>query len=57
MQCELTHHCCLVLLQKKKTGEGEDESTGKAPAAGSVEYWNAERAKLGLKPLNSKGKK
>ena len=40
--------------RREKEGEMASESTGKTekmPAKGTIEYWNMERAKLGLKPL------
>eukprot|EP00938_MAST-03A_sp_MAST-3A-sp1_P004129 g4129.t1 len=38
--------------EKKKSKEKEEApETKKMPAKGTIEYWNMERAKLGLKPL------
>ena len=37
--------------QKKTAEDGEVQEDTGALEHGSVEYWNAERAKLGLKPL------
>lgn len=36
---------------KRDEGDGVDDRDGGKPATGSVDYWNEERAKLGLKPL------
>ena len=33
--------------------KGQKSTTSKQPEEGSVEYWNEQRAKLGLKPLKS----
>mmetsp|Transcript_405 Transcript_405/g.589 ORF Transcript_405/g.589 Transcript_405/m.589 type:complete len:346 (-) Transcript_405:43-1080(-) len=42
---------------KKSSAAPTEEIASGAPAEGSDEYWNEQRAKLGLKPLNSNNSK
>lgn len=39
------------LFKQSKKDEGEGSGRGGKATTGSVEFWNEERARLGLKPL------